>query len=133
GVPFGDPEIALAVRPYAARALIGRRRLYDRGFPRLAIDPGQMAAGKRDIIDFAGRRGGDAIWTATLGILPHLDLAALPIEPSVNAILAGEPEVSVAVERCGVQIGVASVLGQFPELDLPGLGIITDNRILAAI
>src|SRR3546814_15596388 len=92
-----------------------------------------MAAGERDIINFARRRRGDAVRPASFRILEDVHLAGPGIDPAVNAVLPGEPVDTVAVERAGIEVSVASPLRQLPDVDLLGLRIVADDGILAAV
>ena len=62
--------------------------------------------------DVAGGRGADAVGAAPARRLPHADLAGAHRDAAHVAGLAGEPEVAVAVEGAGVQVGVRRARGQ---------------------
>src|SRR3546814_9741418 len=69
-LPLADPDPAAAVGPDAAGALAGGRRLDHGGVARLRIDPGDVAAGERGIIDRPVRGDRDAVRPAPLGRVP---------------------------------------------------------------
>src|SRR5690606_33303606 len=121
GVPLADPDPAGAVRPDAPSALPLGRRLDDRRLARRGVDARDVIARERGIVDRAVRRGGDAVGPAAAGRVPHVHLAALGIEPVIDAVLAGEPQAAVSVERGGVEVDVAARRRQRERLDLARL------------
>src|SRR5262249_58467816 len=88
---------------------------------------------ERGVVDVAVRCGGDAVGAAPAWSVPHLHGAGRGIETAVDAILAGEPDAPALVEGCGVEVHVATRLGQRPPLDLAGGGIDAHDRVGPAL
>src|SRR5690606_20988078 len=131
-VPAGDPQVPLRVGPDPpeTRVLVGRLDNRDRAIG--AVDLGEVAAGERNVPDLAVGRVVDAIGATAFGILPHLHTAG-GVDLAVDAVLAGEPMHPVLVERAGVEVGVAGLFGQLPDVDRPALRIVADDRVLPAV
>src|SRR3546814_7004866 len=55
------------------------------------------------------------------------------MDSAVDAVLAGEPELAVAVEGRGVEVGVAALAGQGIALDGMSLRIDADDRVEPAV
>src|SRR5947209_2979504 len=108
-MPLGHPDAALGIGPDAARALSFGRRLDDGRRPARRVDPGDVIAGERGVVDVPLGRRGDAVGAGAAWRLPDIDLAAARVEAAVDSALSGEPVDSVAVERAGVQVGVAGI------------------------
>src|SRR3546814_2741051 len=55
------------------------------------------------------------------------------MDAAVDTVLAGEPELAVAVEGRGVEVGVAALAGQGIALDGMSLRIDADDRVETAV
>src|SRR5215813_13145581 len=132
-VPAADPDCALAVAPSAPGARVLHWRLQHLGLAGLEIDPAEIAPRERGVEDLAVRRGGNAVGPDTLGRVEHGHCGRFRLEPTIDAILAGEPERALAIESGGVEVGAAALLRQREYLDLARIGIDADDRVLAAI
>ena len=107
-VPLADPKTSLGIRPDASRAGVLCLRLNHRGLAGLQVRLAEKAAGKRHVIDVAGRRGSDPVRTDALGGIPDIHFSGRGIKPAINAGLSGEPDATLAVEGSGVEIGAAA-------------------------
>src|SRR5262249_25496709 len=132
-IPFRDPEPSPTVRPYAARSLVRGRRLDNAGFPALAVDPGQIAAGERHEIDVTAWSCGDPIRSRSLRGMEGLHLARRGIEPTVDSALPRKPEDAVAIESRGIEIGVTGVARKRPGPDCLRLRIEAHDCVEPAI
>src|SRR5439155_11660110 len=133
GVPFADPDAALAVGPHASRALVPRQRLDDGGGARLEIDARDVVAGERGVVHVAAGRRRDPVGPAPARRVPDLHVARRGIEPAVDPALAREPDAATLVERGRVEVGPLARLRQWPALDLARVRIDAHDRVRAAL
>src|SRR5438445_510891 len=88
-----------------------RRREHD-GATGLLLDAPDVAPSERREIDLAVRAGCDPVWSRTAWRIEYGHRAALRVEATEHAALAGEPQCSsVAIEHGGVEIRVAPIRG----------------------
>src|SRR5207244_1400926 len=80
-VPEARPQLALGIRPHAARAKTLARRLDDLDLPGLAVNVAEMVASEGSVPDFVAGRHRDAVGAAARRA-PSLDLADLRVEPA---------------------------------------------------
>src|SRR5207248_1475696 len=130
-VPTGDPQSAAAVAPDAPCALPRHRRLQDRGGAGLNIDPTEIVAGKGSEKHSPLRRRGDAVGTGTARCIEHCHCARFGIETAINSILPGEPEYTLMIEGCCVQVRGGALLGQREKLDRARRRIHPRDRVLS--
>ena len=88
------------------------RRLDDARLAGLPVDLRDEAAGQRTPPDVARGRGADAVGPAAARRVLDGDLAGLDGDLADHAALPGEPQVALAVEGAGVEVGVGRALGQ---------------------
>src|SRR5690242_9964194 len=131
-VPTGNPQSAAAVAPDAPCALPWHGRFQDRGGAGLEIDPTEIVAGKGSEKHSPLRGRGDAVGAGTAWCIEHGHCARFGIETAINSILPGEPEYTLMIEGCCVQVRGATLLGQRIKLDGAGRGIHPRDRVLSA-
>src|SRR5260370_5309617 len=131
-VPTGNPQSAAAVAPDAPCALPRHGRLQDRGGAGLEIDPTEIVAGKGSEKHLPLRRRGDAVGAGTARCIEHCHCARFGIETAINSILPGEPEYTLMIEGCCVQVRGAPLLRQREKLDGVGRRIHPSDRVLSA-
>ena len=90
----------------------------------------EIVAGERGEEHLAVRRGGDAVGASAARRVEYRQSARFGIEPTIDAVLPGEPEHALAIKARGVEVGVAPFLGQGEELDCTGRGIDPGDRVL---
>jgi len=130
GKRAGDPERAATVAPDPPRALTRHWRLQDRDGAGLKIDLAEIVASERGEEHLAVRRGGDAVGAGAARRVEYRHSACFGIEPTIDAVLPGEPEHALAIKARGVEVGVAPFLGQREELHRTGDGIDLGDRVL---
>src|SRR5439155_10576119 len=97
----------------------------------IEVDSTDVAPRQRCEIDATIRRGSYAVGAEAARRAPGLDLAGGWVKPSVEAVLPGEPEHALVIERRGVQIRVAA---REPEdVHRLGGGVNADDRILPTV
>src|SRR5262249_33169690 len=96
-------------------------------------DARDVRAGERGVVHRTVGGGLNAVGAAAARRLEYFHVAGFRIEAPVDPALPGEPEHALQIERRGVEVGVARVLGQLPDLDLPCLGVHTHDGVLAAV
>src|SRR3546814_14571742 len=72
-------------------------------------------------------------WSSDVCSSDLVHLAGVGIDAAVDAVLAGEPELAVAVEGRGVEVGVAALAGQGIALDGMSLRIDADDSVEPAV
>src|SRR5262249_60901513 len=97
-----------------------------------AVEAADGVAGGRREPTPARRRCRDAV-AARPRRPPRVELAARRIEPTVHSGLAGEPELAVAVERRGVEIGIGELAWERKQLDLARRRVDARDRVLPAL
>ena len=107
-VPLAHPDAAFRIRPDSARALVLRRRLDHRRLAGLQIDPRDVAAGERGVVDVAA-----GVVVIPYGPRPrgafHTFMSPVSgIEAAVVAALPVNQTCRPCVERQRVEVGVAA-------------------------
>src|ERR1700732_2032815 len=110
------------------------KRIYDAILDLLRQDPKRFSnveiAKTRGEEHLVVRRGGDAVGAGAARRVEYRHRACFGIEPTIDAVLPGEPEHALAIKARGVEVGVAPFLGQREELDCTGRGIDPGDRVL---
>ena len=132
-VPLAHPDAPAAVAPHAPRALALGGWLDDGRGARLAVDARDERPRERAPPDVARRRHADAVGPAAARRVLHRDLAGGRHHLADHARLAGVPEVAVAIERRGVEVGVRRALGQTEHAHLAPRPADADDGVLATV
>src|SRR5262249_16646308 len=133
GIPVAYPDPTLGVGPDASRTLVLGRRLDDGRLAGVEVDPGDVIAGERRVVDVATGPRPDAVRPAPGRRFPHLHVAARGIEPTVVAALPGKPPPPALIESERVEVGVPGVGGQRPHFEGAARRVIADDGVLTPV